>query len=135
MNKKFSNIKSRIVHFVEYQGLPKGEFFDDIGLTPQNFRGRALNTAVNSDAIAKILLKFPDLNPYWLILGKGEMLISDKKMVAEVAALYGSPNLEEEVRNLKAWLRDKEKLISHLEDKLAMYERMGEKQPKAGGAR
>ncbi len=75
---KFSSIKERIIHFIEYQGIKKKDFFDKIGITSANFRGKAQNTPLNSTTIENIFTQYPNINLNWLITGKGEMLLNNK---------------------------------------------------------
>lgn len=128
MSNKFSNIKSRIVEYIDYQGIPKGNFFKNIGMTPQSFRGDAINTAINSDALAKLLSIHKDINPYWLLFGEGDMII-------EASDVPSSPlsndEKDQQIKRLEVWLQDKEKIIRYLEERLERYE---QKQPKAGKA-
>lgn len=43
-------------------------------MTSANFRGKAKSTPLNSTAIENILSEIPDVNPKWLLTGKGDML-------------------------------------------------------------
>ena len=72
-------IKERIIQVVEYKGIPKEEFYVKIGMTSASFRGNAKSTPLNSNAIENVLSEIPDLNPMWLITGKGEMLFVDNE--------------------------------------------------------
>jgi phage repressor protein C with HTH and peptisase S24 domain len=67
-------IKERVIQIVEQKGIIKEDFFPKIGMTSANFRGNARNTPLNSNAIENILSELPDVNPEWLLTGKGEML-------------------------------------------------------------
>lgn len=67
-------IKDRILKISDYSGLTKELFFSKIGMTTANFRGKAKETPINSTAIENILSVFPEINPEWLITGKGPML-------------------------------------------------------------
>jgi hypothetical protein len=49
-------------------------------MTSANFRGKAKETPINSTAIKNILLIIPDLNPDWLISGKGSMLRREQRI-------------------------------------------------------
>ena len=73
---KFSGIKERIIHFIESQGIKKKDFFDKIGITSANFRGKAQNTPLNSTTIENIFTHYPSINLHWLITGKGDMIIN-----------------------------------------------------------
>ncbi|MDR3057235.1 MAG: hypothetical protein LBU84_03735, partial [Prevotella sp.] len=72
-------IKERIIQVIEYKSIPKEEFYVKIGMTSASFRGNAKNTPLNSNAIENVLSEIPDLNPMWLITGKGEMLFVDNE--------------------------------------------------------
>ena len=74
MSNKISNIKERILYFLEYKGVTKSKFFEKIGMTYGNFTGKSKETPLNSEAISNILLEFPDINLDWLVSGKGSML-------------------------------------------------------------
>ncbi len=70
----FDKIKARLLLFAENQGIAKGEFYEKISLFPSNFAGKGGESALKSDNIVKVLTQFPEINPDWLLLGKGEML-------------------------------------------------------------
>lgn len=73
--KKITNIKERILHYVDYKGITRENFFDGlVEITYGSFKGVSKKSALNSNAIAEIVTKYPDLNLTWLITGKGEML-------------------------------------------------------------
>lgn len=66
-------IKERIIQVIENKGIAKEKFYDKIGMTSANFRGKAKESPLNSNAIENILSEIPDINVNWLITGKGEM--------------------------------------------------------------
>lgn len=74
-------IKERIIQFIDYKGVVKERFYEKIGMTSANFRGKAKETPINSTAIENILSEFPDLNLEWLITGKGEMILGNTQNV------------------------------------------------------
>ena len=49
-----SSIKARVVEVLELKGIPKESFYQKIGVTSANFRGKAKGTPLNSDAIENI---------------------------------------------------------------------------------
>ncbi len=67
-------IKDRMIEFIDSKGIVKERFYEMIEMTSASFRGPARNSPINSDAIKKMLENFPDLNLYWLITGKGQMI-------------------------------------------------------------
>ncbi len=56
--------------------IAKEKFYKKIGVTSANFRGKAKESDVNSQTIAKIFTEIPDVNIEWLLTGKGEILNS-----------------------------------------------------------
>ena len=74
MERKITNIKERILYYTDLKGLAKERFFDDLGVTYGNFKGKAKNQALGSDVIERIITKYPEINPFWLLTGEGEML-------------------------------------------------------------
>lgn len=72
-------IKERVIQVIESKGIAKEEFYKKIGMTSASFRGNAKKTPLNSNAIENILSVINDLNPKWLLTGKGSML-KDKQV-------------------------------------------------------
>lgn len=72
----------------ENKGFTKEFFFNEIGMTYGSFKGSQRKSSLNSDALERILSKFPDINAQWLLTGKGEMLETKKtpNAYAEVPA-------------------------------------------------
>lgn len=64
---------TRLRKYLEYKGISKYEFHKK-----NNFSNGFLDTdrAIGTDKCAKILEHYPDINPEWLLTGKGEMLKS-----------------------------------------------------------
>lgn len=79
MAEKITNIKERILSYIDYKGFKITEFFDGLEeIKYGSFKGVSKNSALNSSAIAEIITKYPDLNLTWLITGKGEMLVKNR---------------------------------------------------------
>lgn len=74
----FSNIKERVLYISENKGITREKFFDDLGITYGNFKGKAKEKALSSDVLAKIITKYPDVSPEWLLTGNGKMLKSEE---------------------------------------------------------
>lgn len=70
-------IKDRILQFIEYKGIKKNRFEVICGL-PQRYVSN-IGKTIQSDAIEKIVLNFPDLNLHWLITGNGEMVVEQNQ--------------------------------------------------------
>jgi len=74
MEDKTTNIKERILLIAEKKGLSKEKFFEDLGLTYGNFKGKSKSTPINSNALADISTKYSDIDLKWLLTGEGEMI-------------------------------------------------------------
>jgi len=79
-------IKERILTYIEEKGITKSNFFSDTGIASSNFKGKNLTSQLGGDAIVKILTTYPDVNPNWLMLGKGSMLLDDTSVPSEAPA-------------------------------------------------
>lgn len=76
MEDKITNIKERILLIAENKGIAKEKFFQEIGMTYGNFKGKSKLTPINSNAIVDIIAIHSDINLEWLLTGKGEMFVS-----------------------------------------------------------
>ena len=70
----------RIQEYIENKGISKYRFYQESGLS-----NGALDKGENigSDKCEKILYAFPDLNPDWLLTGRGSMLKKDSMLLEE----------------------------------------------------
>jgi plasmid maintenance system antidote protein VapI len=69
------NIYSRLSKFIEYKGISNNEFGRVIGCSSaQITQMLTYKKNFGVDKILKIVSNFSDINPDWLLLGKGEML-------------------------------------------------------------
>lgn len=74
---------SRLSQFLEYQGINVRQFEQLISASNGMIRKAITNnTDIQSKWIAKIIDNFPNLNPEWLLTGKGNMLRDDNPPVA-----------------------------------------------------
>lgn len=76
---KSSNIKERILQIAENKGIAKEKFFENIGMTYGNFKGKSKLTPINSNAIEDIITNYPDIDLVWLLTGKGDMFKIEKE--------------------------------------------------------
>lgn len=74
-----STIIDRIQCYMSRNGINNNQLTVAAGLSV-GLIGRAIKSksGLNSDSIEKILYAYPDLNPNWLLTGRGSMLISPK---------------------------------------------------------
>ena len=84
MNKIFSPIKERILKYIEYKEIKRDVFFQKTDIVRSNFSGNGAKSEIGGDKIVRILNEYPDINPEWLLTGKGEMLKkTDKRVVGQ----------------------------------------------------
>lgn len=118
-NQSFDEIKARLLQYVEFQKIPKGKFFEKIDSAPSNFAGIGLKSGFTSAKIVKVLTVFPDLNPDWLLLGKGEMLRgSDREKPSDTTVsilLQRIEDLARENGSLQAQIDEYKKEIALLQ--------------------
>ncbi len=65
-------LKDRLVSFVRYLGLNNAEFEREVGLS-NGFVSKA-SYKTRKTSIKRVCDKYPQLNPDWLLNGKGEMI-------------------------------------------------------------
>lgn len=82
----FSNVKERVLKIPDFKGISKEFFFEDLGISYGNFKGKAREKSLSSDTLATIVAKYPEVNPVWLLTGKGEMLLKDDESRGNIAA-------------------------------------------------
>ncbi len=78
-------ITDRILEVLNYKGISKYKFHKELGLS-NGFLDKSRD--IGTDKYAKILEYFPDINPEWLLTGKGEMLKTAKKEVEKEPVLH-----------------------------------------------
>lgn len=69
-------IQERILQYIEYKGLSKYAFYKKTGLSNGFLDKRG---AIGSDKCEIIFYHYPEINPEWLLTGKGSMLRSSDK--------------------------------------------------------
>lgn len=79
MDNKISKIKERILKIAEEKGVSKEKFFQKIGMTYGSFKGIQKNTALNSDALERIVSIYPDIDCEWLLTGNGAMVKKNQR--------------------------------------------------------
>lgn len=126
METNFTSIKERILYITNFKQIGKEKFFNDLGVTYGNFKGKAKEKALSSDVLAKIVSIYPDINPEWLLTGKGNMLKS-----MEGLHYVNEPEEKYSVDYKRLYLRECEivdvlkKQIIELEEKLGIKRNAG----------
>jgi phage repressor protein C with HTH and peptisase S24 domain len=70
--------RSRILYFIENQNIKPVNFLKKTGLGKGFVDKSHVNSGASDLYLAKILDKYPSINPEWLLTGKGEMLKSEE---------------------------------------------------------
>lgn len=69
-----STIKTNILKYIEYKGISKYRFYKETGIT----RGVLdQNNGMSEENTARIIAHYTEINPEWLLTGKGNMLRDD----------------------------------------------------------
>jgi hypothetical protein len=125
-----SKASMRMIKFIDSTGLFYQDFNKQVGLQ-EDFN--LLSTkSLKTHELFLILKKFPNLNIYWLITGKGKMLLTKKEQLARAsktpAKIYQQEatvlptaeqqRLEDKVRYLESMLATQQKLIASYEQQL-----------------
>lgn len=74
-------ILERLKEFMDHKGITIAAFERSIGMSNASF-GKSLKNgkAIGTDKLENILSVYKDINPDWLLTGKGSMLRTDEKM-------------------------------------------------------
>lgn len=94
----------RLQYYMREKGINNNQMTVSAGLSV-GLIGRAIKTksGLNSDSIEKILYSYPDLNPNWLLTGRGNMLIDlnddnkNREVNREVSLKSGDKNVHPNV--------------------------------------
>ncbi len=106
-------MNERLKQFIEYLGVSTRNFEQKISVS-NGLIGRFLskNTTIQSDVLSKICYTYPELNPSWLITGRGEMLLNVHQ---EDGCIEGnSDNVSRLITILQDTLAEKDKQIDRL---------------------
>lgn len=71
---EISQIKKRILQYIEYKNITKQYFCEKTGISYGNMRGKSLKSELGGYQIAEILHIFGEISADWLLTGRGEML-------------------------------------------------------------
>lgn len=88
-----STINERLKFLIDNSGLSVRAFSAAVGVTDTNTRNYIdRGSKPNSDFLGKLLRRFHDINPTWLLLGEGEPFVSQPADAAEPAPRYQKNN-------------------------------------------
>lgn len=120
----------RIKKYIDLKGINNRKFEESVGFSNGAFASQYKNDgSIGVDKVEKILQIYSDLNPIWLLTGKGHMLLdsaydisdADKKLeLSDSNSLYVKDDsykekyircLEEENKTLRKDLKQKQEII------------------------
>jgi len=120
------NTLYRIKQYIDFKGVKVSAFEKEIGMSNGSFASQLRNNkTIGVDKLENILKKYPDLDPQWLLTGKGEMLTLNN--LNEAPAKYNSTrkedsndlNYKELAEARKETIDSLKKIIVYLEAQLA----------------
>ena len=62
------------MQYLKYKSISIRKFSEKVSISPSNFNEKNMISALSGDILSRILTEFPDINPDWLLLNRGEML-------------------------------------------------------------
>ncbi len=124
--------RSRIIQFIDNQKINTKDFLKKTGVKKGFIDKSHQNSGATDIYLSKILEGYPEINPTWLLTGKGSMLLNNKKenIAGEPATVYkASPLVQEkeppqvsslqyEIESLKERIKDKEEIVSLYKERL-----------------
>ena len=106
-----TKISDRIRQFIDYKKLTINKFSDAVGTSNSYFNKLIKNgTTIGSDKIENILQAYPEINPIWLVTGKGEMINGYNQKETSLNITNEDPDKYE--INKKDLLLDKIKILN-----------------------
>lgn len=112
--------RKRIIYFIEEQGIKPKDFLEITGLSKGFIDRSHQNSGASDIHLSKILEAYPNLNPEWLMTGKGDMI---RPTINQPTLLAREPIAEYET-SLKEKVALMEKEIQLLEENKALQQRI-----------
>lgn len=70
-------VKERLKQFIKHVGISEREFCRRVGVGSAYIQ--SIRKSIMPDTLQQISIQFPELNPMWLMMGDGEMLLPEEK--------------------------------------------------------
>jgi hypothetical protein len=114
------NTLSRIKEYIDFKGINNASFEKEVGMSNGSFASQLKNNkTIGVDKLENILKKYPEINPDWLLTGKGSMLKEEQKSRLS-QNITGNSNIQSgndtntgdckaQIKRLEAQLRECEK--------------------------
>ncbi len=113
LRKTTNPVKLRLKEFIASQGISEREFCRKIGVSSAYVE--SIKQSISPKVMQTISIQYPDLNPLWLLLGKGEMNKAEEEPAPQPGGVLPSEMLAEllvEARTEKAWLRSENERLT-----------------------
>lgn len=125
-----TSVKERLKQFIDTLNISEREFCRRIGVSSSYVM--SIKKSIQPDKMQAISIHFPELNPLWLLLGQGEMLLSDGKKEGEQRQNTGGlPSSELLAKLLEEANSEKARLLSIIESQQSTIESLTELNKKA----
>mgnify|MGYP002587092351 FL=1 len=125
-----TSVKDRLKQFIDTLNISEREFCRRIGVSSSYVM--SIKKSIQPDKMQAISIHFPELNPLWLLLGQGEMLLSDGKKEGEQRQNTGGlPSSELLAKLLEEANSEKARLLSIIESQQRTIESLTELNKKA----
>lgn len=125
-----TSVKERLKQFIDTLNISEREFCRRIGVSSSYVM--SIKKSIQPDKMQAISIHFPELNPLWLLLGQGEMLLSDGKKEGEQQQNTGGlPSSELLAKLLEEANSEKARLLSIIESQQRTIESLTELNKKA----
>ena len=125
-----TSVKERLKQFIDTLNISEREFCRRIGVSSSYVM--SIKKSIQPDKMQAISIHFPELNPLWLLLGQGEMLLSDGKKEGEQRQNTGGlPSSELLAKLLEEANSEKARLLSIIESQQRTIESLTELNKKA----
>lgn len=121
------SVASRILQFIENKGISKRKFDEKISQSDGYIGKQIRNDAsIGSEVLEKICNLFPELNPTWLLTGKGHMMqeeeANSRKLIKEL-----NKDLDERAKIIQLQFESLEHKSAEIEKlKLSLEDRKAE---------
>ncbi|MBQ6097956.1 MAG: hypothetical protein IJK99_09435 [Bacteroidales bacterium] len=69
-------VKERLIFFLEQRRVSKKRFGESIGMSSSYVD--SIRRSISPEILEKIMDEYPDLNPVWLLTGRGDWLVRDE---------------------------------------------------------
>ena len=125
-----TSVKERLKQFIDTLNMSERECCRRIGVSSSYVM--SIKKSIQPDKMQAISIHFPELNPLWLLLGQGEMLLSDGKKEGEQRQNTGGlPSSELLAKLLEEANSEKARLLSIIESQQRTIESLTELNKKA----